>query len=282
MTGDELRAIPSDAAAIIQAARETAKPATLEPELDGPHAFIVPFGARVEIPDLSAWRSRPMRKRGTYFPTTVDALTDYVEQHKTDGTTIWVNGDAAVVEAVLNDNETSDAGWRDHRALLKLRPSAEWLYWLGNDQKMLSQEDFSEHLEGGLDEILEPDGAEMLEIAHSFHATSGATFRSAIRLASGEQQLQYDETITAGAGRSGDLTVPTRFMLGLSPFVGEDAYKLVARLRFRITGGTLKLGYWLDRPDRARRDALDSIAETIASRLPNVYAGEPAAPETGR
>ena len=28
-----------------------------------------------------------------------------------------------------------------------------------------------------------------------------------------------------------------RFLLGLAPFVGEDAYKLAARLRFRVGGG---------------------------------------------
>jgi uncharacterized protein YfdQ (DUF2303 family) len=270
--------VPSDAQAIIDAARAIAVPVSLDPEA-GPWTFVIPKDGRLEIPDLAAWRQHPMRKRGTYHPATVDALLDYIEMHHSaEATTIWIDQRAGMVEAVLNDNEQNEANWADHRALLELTPSPEWNYWTLNDQKMLTQEDFAEHLEGGLEEIIEPDGAQMLEIASSFHATSGATFRSAIRLSSGEQQLQYDETVTAGAGTRGDMTVPSRFMLALSPFVGEDPYKLVARLRFRVTGGTLRLGYWLDRPDRARRDALEQIAEQIKTRFPNVYAGTPAPP----
>lgn len=278
----ELTGTPGDAAAIIEAARETADPATLIGE-DGPQAFVIPKDATLEIPDLSAWRAYPYRKRGLYWPGTVQSLIDYVGKHAdTDSTTIWIDQDDAVIAAVLNDHAPTEAHWGDHRAILDLKPSPEWLYWTKNDQKLLSQEEFVEHLEAGIDDILEPTGAELLELAQSFHATSGATFRSSIRLASGEQQLQYDETIAATAGARGEVTVPTRFMLGISPFVGEDPYKIVARLRFRVTGGTLRLGYYLDRPDRVRRDALEQIADRIAETFANVYAGVPSAPPSYR
>lgn len=141
---------------------------------------------------------------------------------------------------------------------------------------MQNQEGFAEHIEGGLEEIVTPDAADMLEIAQSFHAVSAATFRSQKRLASGEQQFQYDEELTATAGKTGNLTVPTTILLAVAPFIGEERYKLTARLRFRLSGGKLTLGYILDRPDAVVRDALEGVAERLAAEFPRVFVGEPA------
>ena len=139
----------------------------------------------------------------------------------------------------------------------------------------MGQEDFALHIEAGLQEIEQPDAADLLEIAQSFHATTGAAFRSAIRLASGEQQFTYEENIEAKAGRSGQLAVPTTFILLVAPFVGEQERQVVAKLRYRISSGRLQLGYKLERPDKIVRDALDSVAEQIGAEFPRVFSGEP-------
>lgn len=272
MTDNEIQR--GDAQAIIDAARETARPVELDPEK--PLAFVLPDDATLETPDLREWRSRPFRKQGIYMPATVDSFVDYVNAHlDDDDTTIWVHPTSGRIEALLNDNALGHPGWGDHRALLRLEPTPEWLYWIEKDHCLLSQEQFAEHIEGGLNEIEEPPAADMLEIAQSFHATSGATFRSSVRLSSGEQQLQYDREVQATAGARGDMTVPTMFLLAISPFVGEDPYKLAARLRFRVGGGKLQLGYWLDRPDRVQRDAIEQIADRLRGEFAKVYIGTP-------
>jgi hypothetical protein len=65
--------------------------------------------------------------------------------------------------------------------------------------------------------------------------------------------------------------------LGLAPFVGEDAYRISARLRYRIRGGDLLLGYRLDRPADVLRDAVDGIADRLGQRftLDRVFVGRP-------
>lgn len=261
-----------DAQAIVDAARAISIPYELDPEK--PLAFVIPSDARLEIPQLDAWRSRPTRTRGTYYPATVDSFVAYAIRHATEEhTTVWVHPTSGQIEALLDDNAPGESGWGDHRAVLRLEPTPEWNYWLANDQRLLSQQDFAEHVEGGMGEIVEPDGATMLELAQNFHATSGATFRSSIRLSSGQQQLQYDEEVQASAGTRGDMVVPTKFLLAISPFTGEDPYKLAASLRFRVSGGKLQLGYWLDRPERVQRDAIEQIADKLAARFPNTYIG---------
>lgn len=267
-----MSAIETEAAAVATITRQAANPARLDPAV--PQAIIVPAGASLQQPDLSAWRDRPIRKTGTYKPATVDAFLAYVGEHLIDDTTVWVHPTSGLVTAVIDDNGIEAAGYRQHRVALTLATTPEWDYWIGNDRKLLSQDDFAEHIEGGLEEIQTPDAAEMLEISQSFHATIGAQFRSSKRLHSGEQQLQYDEEVTAKAGHKGDLTVPTTILLAVAPFIAEQPYKLTARLRFRLDSGNLNLGYLLDRPDSIKRDALEGVATRLAEAFPNTYVGE--------
>ena len=114
----------------------------------------------------------------------------------------------------------------------------------------------------------------MLEMAQSFRVTNNASFRSSKRLASGEQQFMYDETVEAKAGRSGELTVPATFVLLLAPFIGEEERQVVAKLRYRMGGGSFQIGYKLFRPDKVVRDALDGVAARLAGEFPRVFVGE--------
>lgn len=267
--------LDNNAQAIINAARASSDPTYFD--LDKPVGLVIPSDAQLVQPDLHAWRSQPTRTRGTYCFSTAESLIDYVSRHANGDTTVWVDPGGKVT-ALIDDSGVGmeAAAWREHRALLTLEETPEWTHWLGGDGEMMSQEKFAEHIETGLDEIIEPDGATMLELAQNFHATTGATFRSSTRLASGEQRLQYDEEVKATAGAAGDLTVPTRFLLGISPYTGEDPYKLAARLRFRVTSGRLTLGYLLDKPEAVRRDAIETIAQRLREHFAHTYVGTPA------
>lgn len=274
MTDEATVPFAGDMQAVIDTALEVARPSTFDPAT--PQGVIVPEGAGLVLPDLHDWRREPIRKTGTAHPATVQALIDYVKQHdEGDYTSIWVHPNSGHVVAILDDHGPEGPQWGEHRAALELAHTPEWTFWTGQDGKMVGQVTFAEHIEQGAQEIEEPDAATVLEIAQSFHATNKASFRSATRLTSGEQQFQYDETLAATAGRKGELTVPATIMLVLAPFVGEPERKLTARLRYRLDGGSLTLGYVLDRPDVIVRDALADVASRLAETFPHVYVGEP-------
>lgn len=258
--------------AVVDAAREGQIPRTVDPAT--PTIVVVPEGVRpVEI-DLSAWRENPTRKTGVYRPATVEAFAAYVGQHTDpEVTTVWVHPTSGKVVAVFDDNGQETPGWGQHRAELNLETTPEWDHWAGKDGEMLSQSDFADHIEVGLDDIAIPDGADVLEMAQTFHAKQNSTFRQATRLTSGETQFQYDEELQATAGKTGTLEIPQVLMLALSPFVGEERYKVTARLRYRLNSGKLTLGYKLDRPESVQRDALEKVAETLGEKFPLTYVG---------
>lgn len=276
--------LDTSAGAVDAIAALAPKPQLIElPSVVERHAVLVtPNGVRVEHIDLQAYEDQPARPANTVRPATVAALRAYAKRYYcSDLTTVWVDADTLTITAILNDHsgdvdpDVNGAGWRDHRAVLKLTTTPEWKHWTKLDQQLVSQVDFAQHIEDGYAEIVKPDAATMLEIAQSIDASSSGTFKSRQRLKDGGVEFVYDDQVTATAGGTRKLEIPDTFELLLSPLVGEDPVAMTARLRFRISAGKLVLGYRLDRPHQVLSDACDLIVETLRGDFEHVYLGRP-------
>lgn len=281
-TTNTLTQLDSDAAVIAELAEQAAGREVVEIADD--LAVIVRNHDQVVVEfDLEQHRDHPRRKTGKVTLTDVDSFVAYVARYSLErATTIWADLDNSRIVAVLDDHaahadaETEgDANWGQHRATLQLKHTEDWDHWLGQDGEYLNQSSFAEHIEDGVDAITEPEPATMLEVAQSFHATTGASFNSTRRL-SGDIEFSYSENATARAGENGTLEVPQKFELGLSPFEGTDRYKIEARFRYRVGNGNASLGYRLIRPDRALRAAFNDIVTDVSSGTGlTVLAGTP-------
>lgn len=267
LTGTLQRGFAGEVAAINRIV-ELAQQATDDRVLltDDPHYLQIPEGSKIEMLPGAALRpwyqDAPERFTGVSYPGTVQAFIDYVGQFKDNQVTIWVPVTQGKIIAVINDN-ADQPGWGDFRAELTLTETPEWKHWISANGKDMNQEDFANHIEDGMDEIIEPPAADLLEMAQSIHATNDVRFKSQRRLASGEVQFEYTEEIDATAGTDGKLKIPAEFELAIAPFVGEDPYKVNARLRYRLGQGKLAIGYKLIRPDAVLRDAYQRIADLL-------------------
>jgi uncharacterized protein YfdQ (DUF2303 family) len=251
----------TDSDALIGVAMDAAMPQPVERG-----ELVVARDPRGVVLDLERYADTPRRKRGSVLLDDTAALIAYVNKHEEDtGTELFASIDEGRIWAVLNGHGNTTTGWGDHRAVLKLRPTPAWLRWTEyRNGHLMAQTAFAEHIEESLPEIVEPPAADMLELAQSFQAQTSVSFRSARRLTSGETQLRYEEQTDAKAGAQGELTIPQTFTLALVPWEGCDAYRLTARLRYRIGGGNLQLGYVLDRPEDVKRAAFADITATLA------------------
>ena len=236
-------------------------------------------GQRLEYVDREDALPQPLRARGTFRPATVHSLTSYLKTHLEahPGTTIWVDRTAATVTAILNDHHVkpATAGWGDYKAILTLERTPEWLHWKNADGRLMGQEEFAEHIQQGLDEIIDPEAATMLEVAQSVQGTTDATWRTAKRLDNGEVGFEYSEAVAAQAGPRGSLEIPSQFVLSVVPFYGEELEQVTARLRYRVSAGRLTIGYQLIQPHKVELEALHSIVSTLEDDFPAVYMGQP-------
>jgi uncharacterized protein YfdQ (DUF2303 family) len=248
--------------------------------VDRVYSVVVPDGSDLQIVDLETHRDYPDRMHGTTRLHDVGSLLGFVDEHEWDATKVYASLAAFRIVAVFNDDVKADGeqrpGWGDHRAELDLVRTPEWSAWEESDGRMMNQADFAEFIEDRLLDIVEPEAADMLELAQTFHAVTGVNFRSSTILASGQRQLTYEESTTATAGHGGKLVIPKEFVLGIPPFENGEAYRLTARLRFRLSSGSLALGYRLTRPRDVLRAAFDDVVDNVATTVAaSVFRGTP-------
>jgi uncharacterized protein YfdQ (DUF2303 family) len=251
-----------DAEAIIETAIRSTEPHEIDPE--AVNVIVVPEGGSHQVIDLRREErhlGQPRRKRGTIQLRTADSLIQYAQVHDVDDGRSALFADRMLlrVVGVFNGPNTQEPGWADHRAVLQLQVTPEWSAWMGRNGILGNQVEFAEHIEDRLTDIAEPPGATLLELAQTFEATTAAAFRSAHRLQDGQVQFRYEEQVDAKAGSAGDLTIPSEFTLVLAPFEGTEPRAIKARLRYRVSGGNLKIGYILNRPDDILREAFDEV-----------------------
>lgn len=263
-----------DTAAAIDAGQQMVAPVEINPQK------LYRTSAPGTIIDGEPYLYQPRRTHGCYTVATVESFIDIADRFfLTPSSTIWldIQNTPHSIAAVFNDNADGEPGWGDMRAILNLEFTEEWNHWVNSDGKMFAQEEFAEHIEDGIPELVDPDAATMLEIAQSIQATVNTNFRSSKRLADGEVGLVYEELIEGKAGQKGELTIPQTFKLAIAPFLGEDVCEVKARLRYRIPGGNLRIGYHLERPENVVLDALEAIKSRLDEKYPSsVFMGSPA------
>lgn len=251
---------------VAEIATEAAQPKKLD--LDGSlYSVVIPEGAEAKLLDLEKYRLGPMRKKG--HPTFWDAgsLAQYTNEHKELGTAIYFSDETYKIVAVINGHDEESAGWGDHRATLELRKTDQWKRWQAADDRLLDQESFAEHVERNLVDIIEPAGADLLELAQTFQATTKAEFKSSKLLGNGQRQFTYIEEIEARGGSTGQLTIPKQFKLGIAPFEGLHDYAVTARIRYRINAGRLTIGYILDNPRDIERAAFSDVVKEVGEKV---------------
>jgi uncharacterized protein YfdQ (DUF2303 family) len=251
----------TEAQVVADLAKTAALPKALDPEKM--YSVVVPDGSEHITLSLEAYLHSPARLRGTTRLHDADSFTDFVRSYEVPASRVYADQENATLCAVFNDATTGNPGWADHRAVLRMKHTPEWLHWADKDGSLLPQASFAEHIEDGLDEIRVPEPAEMLELAQTFHANTGVAFKSSSILSSGERQLVYEESTTTKAGTKGQITVPREIELAIRPYEGSDLYKVVARFRHRASGGDLKLGYRLNRPHDILRSAFNDTVEKV-------------------
>jgi uncharacterized protein YfdQ (DUF2303 family) len=212
---------------------------------------------------LEEEQREPARKTGSYTVTDVSSFVQALAKHGVTETEVWALDSTSSIRAVINAHAELTPGHQDHTITLQLQRTDDWKEWTDHDGKLHDQVAFAEFIEDHLPNFVDPTGADMLELAQTFQATTKVDFASSQRVKSGETQLLYSETGTASAGKKGQLAIPDTFTIALQPFDRGDTYKVQARFRYRITDGHLRLGYRLTRPKDVLRDAFDQVVAKV-------------------
>lgn len=219
----------------------------------------------------------PLRPRGEATFTAVDSFNSYVMRHFiVNKSWLYADYDAGKIVAVFNDHGMDTAGWKDFRATFVAEKSRQLQIWKGSNCQHKDQVSFGEFLEANIADLLEPDGTTLLNVALTITASTSINFSSAKRLDNGQVQLTYNETIDAKAGATGALEIPREFTIGIPVYKHGSPYRLTARLKYRLNGGSVKFWYEIDRLDAAIEDAFkDHVSAVTQGTGQPVLTGKP-------
>ena len=268
--------------AVIEAARATAVPTKLA-EVGATQWWLVPGvgpkASEIVLVNTGGAALKPARKRGNVCVFDAASFNAILADNADAGDiTIYIDRapEKPSVVAILNGNGKAGPGWSDFRASIEFRQTPQWAKWKAIDGKMLPQVTFAEFIEDNLEDIADPAGAKMLEIATYLEATRTVNFRSGIRLPSGQIQFQNMENIDAKVSAS-QIEVPETFTLGIAPIFGLPSYQVPARFRYRLQDGKLTLGIKLQRVETMMVDIINDVVEHIEKSGASVLDGLPPA-----
>lgn len=285
MTDATLQALADTGNIAETLAREMKTPQCIPTPVESITRVALPPGWSLEETDDEKHGYTPRRKRAQVRLHDAPSFTDYVRRHGSlTDSTVWceanyVEGKVAFV-AIINDHgeEADQADWRDHTARYTPTFSEEWRRWVLKNKTTFGQAEFAQFIEDNLKDVASaeglPTGAQMLEMALSFEANQDMRFKSAIRLQNGGVQMSFvqdDDSQTLAKMQLFD-----RFALGIPVFWNGDAYRIDARLRYRVRDGKLSFWFELIRQDKVLEAATTTLIEQIRTATGSpFFFGEP-------
>lgn len=256
-----------------------------DPALLAPFA-VVPEGKKIESLKkiLDEFRLLPDRRRGTVKLSTVESFVEIVQRFKGEASIVYADPTrtAPKLWAIFDYHpagpDATKADWLRHQAVFAPSLSDEWRAWSTNNNKPMSQGDFAAFIEERVTDLIVPklddpklktfaelvegvwaSPSDMVKLSRSLSINVEARVKNAQTLSTGEVSIVYEETHKDGTGQP--LKVPTLFTVALPVFYAGDLYRIAARLRYRVSGGTITWTYQLVRPDLVFDDAFKGIVE---------------------
>lgn len=195
------------------------------------------------------------------------ALIDYVNRFREWSTILFANADMGEIVAQIDYHRPPEGaepaclpGACKHQATLKLRPSEEFARWDAFEGDLHPQAEFARFLEENAVDILHPEAASMIEVAHDLSAAEGVKFSSKVDLRSGNRRFHYENETRV----EGDIVIPSRFTLSIPLYSGEAPIELEALFRYRVAPGGLFLGFEWRRVEYLKLAHFKQIAFAIA------------------
>lgn len=239
-----------------------------DPVITGPRGQqMVMLPKEFTLKELADDSILPARIRARITVDDRASLTAYANRYSTGLSILLADYDKGEISARLDwhghnlAENTLAANADAHSVTLKLRQSEEFQRWNALAGKMLPQAEFARFLEENSADITRPEAATMIELSRDFEATSGQVYKSSTRLENGDRRIVF----TQDSRGAGEVVIPTRFVLSIPIYNGEEPDALTCLFRWRATAlDGLLLGFEWHRVEYQRRAHFVGIATAAA------------------
>ena len=254
--------IATDAGVGFEAGKQTYhEPATIVQ--DGKPFAVVPSGSTVV--DMEAYLPAPLRAKETVNVFDAESLVAYLKDFGGPNSKVFGSVGNTSLAAILDYHGKDAPSWGTHKAILKCQLSDDWKAWVAQSGKAFGQTAFAEFIEEHQWNVADPDSADLQEMVSKLELNKSVVFKSAIKLQDGSVSLEYVESIEDNT--KGKIKIPSKLVLGLSPFKFGKPVEVLARLRYRLAdGGRITFTYLLDQPDVVLEAAFKAVVDEVAQK----------------
>ena len=195
----------------------------------------------------------------------VESFIAYLKEFKKPETRVFSNAHNSIhtFTALIDYHNPDKPSWITHKCILTLTETDEWEKWISKDNHPFSQLEFSLFIENNINEIINPDGATMLELALTLEASQDVKFRGKQNLQNGDTMLLSDVNTEMKAGKDGTITIPKELTLNIIPFKGLPPATIQARFRTILRNGQMTLGYQMIRPNLIIDTVIENTRQLI-------------------
>ena len=286
-----MKSTPSTEAAVLKSAQDgspldafeaglkSQTPVEVYPGVMIHHKDLVKTDLRPQfMEDAKASKPGPINPAGTLTLLTPESFGKAVTDYRDNRTQVFADNEKSEITAVFDAVQSGDgfydrkAGWGQLRAVIGFAESRKLKEWL-KTLEWMNQMEFANFLEDHLEDVLTPTGQELLSIATDLEASSTGGFKGKVNLDNGSVRLSYQDDVET------TVEVPRNLTLGIPLFEHGDRYKLGARLRFVIQGGSVKFRLLFTNLQDAKEQEFERIVQEIEEKTSQpIYRGRLALP----
>jgi uncharacterized protein YfdQ (DUF2303 family) len=241
---------------------------------DPSNAVIVPVNYKVVALDefIEKHLLAPRRLKANASLADSDSFVRYVKDFQSQDTRIFANvpsaNGAPSFLAILDYHSPEGASWCEHRATYNCSFTEEWRRWMGANRQKMSQADFATFLEENQKLILNPKGAELLEMISTLEGHNNMGVAQALKLSNGKFRLNWEEDVEL-KGKIGESSVelPLVIHTGIQMFEGGIGYEFDNRLKYRVE--SRKITFWYEAVDvhLIIKDGVKDVVTAIKEKL---------------
>jgi len=221
---------------------------------------------------------KPRRVKETIQITCLKSFVAYLLKHKEQSTIIKFdavgNGDLTA-RAIIDYHQAPGDGaakngpmWGQHLAIYQTRSTPSWVAWFNGNDRKFKQSTFADFIYQNMADVMDPAGAELLEIIQTLRLLSKGEFKESKDLHTGSAELLYSMKflISGTATTEKVLTLPKQMTIKVTPFYGGPEITLTADIIIeapKADGDPVLLGYRFYRLG----DALEAMSGDIEKQI---------------
>jgi uncharacterized protein YfdQ (DUF2303 family) len=289
----------TDTDAIIEAARRSGEPRTIDIEHDGIKApvLLVPMSNGgydlLSVKDvLDEYRAAPERRKGKAILGDIASFIDHTNRFKDDGSTIFASPDPAkpwlmtvfdyhysnAAKEGADPEHTGQPRFLQHQSVYNFPISEEWKGWKEAHGKPMTQAAFAEFIENRILDVIEPNtdlGDSAAEFARKLGNIEFATPMKLLELSRGlsvRVGAAVKQAVNLSTGevqiqyetqhqdeRGAPLKVPTAFLIAIPVFRSGVLYQVPVRLRYSVRQGEISWRVELHKAEMMAEDAFNDV-----------------------